>query len=155
MQLLCDKYTYIIYMYTMVSPTSQSENPKSCRGPIERTIVDSRERASPQPSSPPSPWKIGCDFDSKSFDLRGRKREGKKERERQGGRTERERERRTLSRSFVNTWIGARLLPHSPTSTPEIPEKNTRSRNIPRNTTNFLTTHREYPKYPRKYKRRI
>lgn len=109
----------------MVSPTSQSENPKSCRGPIERTIVDSRERASPQPSSPPSPWKIGCDFDSKSFDLRGRKREGKKERERQGGRTERERERRTLSRSFVNTWIGARLLPHSPTSTPEIPEKNT------------------------------
>lgn len=87
----------------MVSPTSQSENPKSCRGPIERTIVDSRERASPQPSSPPSPWKIGCDFDSKSFDLRGRKREGKKERERQGGRIERERERGERSRDRLST----------------------------------------------------
>lgn len=85
----------------MVSPTSQSENPKSCRGPIERTIVDSRERASPQLFSPPSPWKIGCDFDSKSFDLRGRKREGKKEREKQGGRIEREREREANALAIV------------------------------------------------------
>lgn len=31
MQLLCDKYTYIIYMCTMVSPTFQSEKPELSR----------------------------------------------------------------------------------------------------------------------------
>lgn len=144
----------------MVSPTSQSENPKSCRGPIERTIVDSRERASPQLFSPPSPWKIGCDFDSKSFDLRGRKREGKKEREKQGGRIEREREREanalaivcqhldrcTASPTLSNVHPGNPREKHDPEISPGTP---------PTSLPPIETYPREYPKYPRKYKRRI
>lgn len=70
-------------MYTMVSPTSQSENPESSRGPIERTIVDSRERAR---SILPPPL-TGCDFveivpsTEGGEREKGRKREREKERE--------------------------------------------------------------------------
>lgn len=91
-------------MYTMVSPTSQSENPKSCRGPIERTIVDSRERAR---STLLSPFPLtGCDF-VEIIRSTGEK-ERRKEKERKGGRKrerrrERKRKRGERSRDRLST----------------------------------------------------
>ena len=100
MQLLCDKYTYIIYMYTMVSPTSQSENPQELSW-ADR--ADNRWLARARESSTllsTFPLENRMRFRFEIVRSTGEE-ERRKEREREAGRKNREREREENALAIV------------------------------------------------------